>query len=153
MLKHKGRESREEKRRENKRGRRSLCWSFGVFFPWTVSPGAAPVGDPKMLEVEKLQPRKVLIPQCGHRSLPGRALAAAGRGQCWEHRVQWESPPVNWGAGAQWEITALGQLARKVFWKLFILFEKKNWFSELKTFFLPIQIQNICLPAGGKPKQ
>lgn len=33
MLKHKGRDRREEKRRENKRGRRSLCWSFEFSFP------------------------------------------------------------------------------------------------------------------------
>lgn len=75
-----------------------------VLFPWTVSPGAAPVGDPKMLELEKLQPRKVLSPSVHHcQAQPWLLL---------EHRVHWSHTQ---GMG----ITALGELARKILWKLF----------------------------------
>lgn len=100
MLKHKRRERREEKRRENKRGRRSLCWSFGFSFPGQCLRELLQWETQKLgkLELEKLQLKKVLIPKCGWitvHSLPGRVLAAAGSGRCWEHRVQWESHTVN----------------------------------------------------------
>lgn len=98
MLKHKGRERREEKRRENKRRRRSLCWSFGVFFSLDSLSRSCSSGRPKNAGRGEVTAKEGADPSVWTQVTARQSLG-------WEHRVQWESPPVNYGAGAQWEIT------------------------------------------------
>lgn len=75
MLKHKGRERREEKRRENKGGRRSLCWSFGFSFPGQSLQELLQWGT-KNAGIGETTAKEGAEPKCA--SLPGTALAAAG---------------------------------------------------------------------------
>lgn len=76
MLKHKGRERREEKRRENKGGRRKLrAGALGSLSLDSLSRSCSS-GGPKNAGTGGATAKEGAEPKCA--SLPGTALAAAG---------------------------------------------------------------------------
>lgn len=97
MLKHKRRERREE-RGEKRRGEEGPCAGALGFLSRSCSSG-----DPKMLELERLRAVQVLILSVDHRAVTMLGASCAVG-----------SHTGNCRAGAEWEITALGELARKI---------------------------------------
>lgn len=99
-----------------------------------------------MLQLERLQAGKVQIPGCGSQVTPAGswlllevlgALCAVGVTHS-NHR-----------AGAEREISALGQLARKDLWKLFILFGEKTDLVNLNFFSCQFKFKTGAYQQGG----
>lgn len=133
MLKHKGRERREEKRRENTRGRRSLCWSFEFSFPGQSLQELLQWGTQKCWSWRIYNPGR-----CWSLSgITGHLQAESGC--CWKGTVLGAScavqpHPVSCRARAQWKWLHWDSLQGKAFGNYLFYLKKKIDLVNLNFF-------------------